>query len=238
MQSKIVQIKIKAAGESEDGKVGRFTGYASVFGNVDSYGDRVVKGAFEETLQEWASKTEKSGLVIPLLYGHDMTDPNNNIGHVMAEEDDHGLKVEGEIDLEGGNGPQVYRLIKGGRLGQMSFAYDILDGKKIEDGSDEQISANHLLDLLKLKLYEVSLVPIGANQETELLEVKSVLGRFDAAKLKQLGELLDAYAAGKIMIEASTAPAKADEEPRGAKSAEEPNQMSADEVMLSLTNDI
>lgn len=236
-QKKIVSIRLKAAGTSEDGKVGKFTGYASVFGNVDSYGDRVVKGAFEETLTEWAEKTEKSGLVIPLLYGHDMQDPNNNIGHVKAEEDDHGLKVEGEIDLEGGNGPQVYRLIKGGRLGQMSFAYDIIEGKKIDADSDEQISSNHLLDLLKLKLYEVSLVPIGANQETELLEVKSVISRFDAAQLKNLGDLLEAFAAGKIKLEAgkaSAVPAKSDEEPRGAKSDEEPNQTSADQVLLSI----
>ena len=144
--------------------------------------------------------------MIPLLYGHDMQDPNNNIGHVKAEEDDHGLKVEGEIDLEGGNGPQVYRLIKGGRLGQMSFAYDIIEGKKIDADSDEQISANHLLDLLKLKLYEVSLVPIGANQETELLEVKAALAQgkgvvmLDPEMVDDLTALLQAYKDGKLAI--------------------------------------
>ena len=80
-------------------------------------------------------------------------------------------------------------------------------------------------------------MPIGANQETELLEVKSVISRFDAAQLKNLGDLLEAFAAGKIKLEAgeaSAVPAKSDEEPRGAKSDEEPNQTSADQVLLSI----
>jgi hypothetical protein len=34
-----------------EGDSGRFTGYASVFGGVDSYGDTIVKGAYESTLR-------------------------------------------------------------------------------------------------------------------------------------------------------------------------------------------
>ena len=30
-----------------------FTGYGAVFGNMDAYGDVIVKGAFRDTLREW-----------------------------------------------------------------------------------------------------------------------------------------------------------------------------------------
>lgn len=185
---KIAQLKIKAAGPDDDLAEGEFTAYASVFGNIDSYGDKVIKGAFTNTLTEWSKKDA----VIPLLYGHDMSDPNNNIGHVIeASEDDHGLLVKGQIDLEGGNGPQVYRLIKGRRLSQMSFAYDVIEGAWI-DSKDESF-----YELRELKLYEVSVVPIGANQETELLAVK--------AAAEHARNIAQAVKAGRVLSAANEA---------------------------------
>lgn len=159
-----VRLRIKAAGPDDGLAEGQFEAYASVFGNVDSYGDVVVKGAFADTLADWAA----SGAVIPLLYGHDMWDPNNNIGSVLsAEEDDHGLKVLGQFDLEGGNGPHVYRMVKGRRLRELSFAYDVVEDRKGE------VDGQEVRELLAVKLYEVSLVPIGANDQTEVLAVKA-----------------------------------------------------------------
>lgn len=157
-------IQLKAG--PEDGLAeGQFTAYASVFGNVDSYGDIVVKGAFANTLAMW----EKSGNPIPLLFGHEMSDPDYNIGYVVsASEDNIGLKVTAQLDLENPKAKQVYRLIKGRRVDQMSFAYDVVDGaKSTKDGED-------VFELRDLKLYEVSVVTVGANQETEILAVKSL----------------------------------------------------------------
>ncbi len=142
---------------------GQFAAYASVFGNVDSYGDVVVKGAFTDTLAEW----DASGDPIPLLWGHNFFDPDYNLGSVLtAAEDDHGLLVTGQLDLESPKAAQVYRLIKGRRVRQMSFAYDVLDGSSVT--KDEQT----VYELRKLRLHEVSIVPLGANQETEILAVK------------------------------------------------------------------
>lgn len=164
--TKVVLLQIKAAGPADGLEEGQFIGYASIFGNIDSYGDKVMPGAFTDTLADWESKAASA--VIPLLYGHDMSDPNNNVGWAMeAVEDGRGLRVKCQIDLDGGNGPQVYRLIKGRRLSQMSFAYDVESGGWAKDGEEE------FFELRKLKLYEVSLVPVGANQETELIAVKS-----------------------------------------------------------------
>lgn len=167
MQLKDMPVQIKA-GPDDDLAEGTFTAYASVFGNKDSYGDVVMPGAFADDLKAW----EDSGNPIPLLFGHNMSDPDFNIGHVVkAVEDDRGLLVTAQLDLENPKAAQVYRMLKGGRVNQMSFAYDVLEGGEAErtlpDGSKQ-----HVYELRKLKTYEVSVVTIGANQETEVLAVK------------------------------------------------------------------
>ncbi|WP_461004821.1 HK97 family phage prohead protease, partial [Terrabacter terrigena] len=152
------------AGPDDGLTEGEFTAYASVFGNEDSYGDIVVQGAFAADLARW----KESGQNIPLLFGHNMADPDFNIGHVVeAVEDDYGLKVRAQLDLENAKAAQVYRMIKGRRVNQMSFAYDVIDGGAVTQ--DEK----SVYELRQLKLYEVSVVTIGANQETEILAVKS-----------------------------------------------------------------
>ena len=106
------------AGPEAGLKPGQMRAYASVFGNVDSYGDIVVKGAFANTLAEW----RKSGRTIPLLYGHNMTDPDMNIGAVLeAEEDERGLKITAEFD-DDDMAQKVYRLVKAGRIAELEQA--------------------------------------------------------------------------------------------------------------------
>ena len=166
------------AGPDDGLSEGVFTAYASVFGNRDSYGDVVVKGAFTDDLKAW----EESGQNIPLLFGHNMADPDFNLGHVEAKEDEHGLLVTGHLDLENPKAAQVYRMLKGKRINQMSFAYDVLEGSHVD--TEEQ----SFYELRKLKTYEVSVVTIGANQETEILAVKSAAD----ALLSKAGRVLSA----------------------------------------------
>lgn len=164
MKIKRVPIQVKA-GPDDNLEEGKFIAYASTFTREpDSYGDVVRPGAFAKTLEEWRN----SGRVLPVLWGHDMADPFSNIGEVVdAVEDDRGLKVTGLLDLDNPKARQVYKLIKGRRVTQMSFAYDVVDCALItEDGVDKN-------ELREIKLYEISIVPIGANQETEILEVKA-----------------------------------------------------------------
>jgi uncharacterized protein len=149
----------------EDGlEDGQFVGYASVFGNIDSYGDVVMPGAFANTLAEWKA----SGNSLPVLYGHNMSDPEFNIGHVLeAAEDERGLRVRAALDLDSAKGAASYRAVKGKRISQMSFAYDVVKGSPAtRDGVD-------VYEIHEVKLYEVSLVLIGANQETSILAVKA-----------------------------------------------------------------
>lgn len=153
------------AGSADGLEEGQFTGYASIFGNVDLHGDITAKGAFSDSLAAW-SKSDRN---IPILYGHNDADPDYNVGHVVtASEDERGLLVTGQLDLESTKGAQVYRLVKGRRLSEMSFAYSIEDAAQVKaaDGTDAQ-------ELRKLALLEVSLVPRGANPQTSIVAVKS-----------------------------------------------------------------
>src|SRR5699024_2778592 len=84
-----------------------------------------------------------------------------------ATEDGHGLKVHGQLDLDSPKGAQVYRLLKGRRLSELSFGYSVADAGPAEVGGKA------VTELRKLDLHEVSLVPRGANPATEVLTVKA-----------------------------------------------------------------
>lgn len=158
-------MQIKTAGTATVTE-GGFTGYASTWvREPDSYGDVVAKGAFSRTLKEWEAK----GRPIPVLWGHRMDEPKYYIGTVeKAEEDDHGLKVNCSLDGESATAQHVRRLLKAGAVAQMSFAFDIKESADIELPGDRK--ARELRDIT---LYEVSVVPIGANQDTSIDDVKA-----------------------------------------------------------------
>lgn len=163
---KTATIKFKSDGLAE----GEFIGYASIFGNKDSYGDVVIEGAFAVTLAEW----ERTGLKIPVLWGHNTADPDFNLGEcITAEEDSKGLKVHVKLDLECPKAASTYRLLKAGRVNQMSFAYKVIDGAYIQPEGEGMSWRDAYYELRELQLYEVSVVPIGANDQTEILAVKS-----------------------------------------------------------------
>lgn len=257
MDIKTTPILVKAG--PEDGlKEGEFVAYPSTFTKTpDSYGDIVAPGAFLDTIAEWKA----SGGILPGLYGHRMDDPDYFVaGATDMGEDDHGWWVKGQFDLDSPKGPQVYRLVKGRRLRQLSFAYDTLDEGQVslEDGT----KAN---ELRRLKVYEFSFVPIGANQDTEVVAVKALAeriatdvkaGRAISAKnetalreaaAKITGAAKDIEDVLSVLGEVNDDQEKAsgtrrakDEEPAGAKS-EEPraessvNRLSAQATIYALT---
>lgn len=158
--------QVKAVGTADGLKEGQYRAVVSVFDVEDSWGDVVVPGAFTETLAEWAS----SGDPLPVIWSHDWRNPFAHIGVVLeAKETDKGLEIVGEI-LDRDENPtaaRVYGLLKGRRVTQSSFAYDVLDsGWATRDG-------NEVYELRKLKLHEVGPCLLGVNQDTELLDVKA-----------------------------------------------------------------
>lgn len=179
-RTKECKARVKAAGSADGLLEGQFTAIVSVFGNEDSVGDVVIPGAFAETLAEWAAKADP----IPVLWSHMWGDPFSHIGVVVtAEETADGLLVTGQIsDLDTNpTAAQVYKLLKGRRVTQFSFAYDVVEGAWVEpQGSDG------FYELRRLKLIEVGPCLVGANQETELLAAKAA----DIARGVKAGRVL------------------------------------------------
>lgn len=236
MKIKNLPVSFKAG--PEDGlKEGEFLVYPSTFTRTpDAYGDVVAKGAFAKGI---ASRKE-NGISLPGLYGHRMDDPDFFVAGALEEgEDDHGWWVKGGFDLDSPKGPQTYRLVKSGRVRELSFAYDTLsEGQvQLEDGT----KAN---ELRELDVFEFSFVPIGANRDTSVVAVKSAVdvvladlksGRVLSSKneatlravvdalgttVADLKSVLSQLEAGSDDAKAVTPAPTKDEEPLAAKSEE------------------
>lgn len=169
-------VRMKSVEDPTGDNAGQFKALVSAFGNVDSVGDIVMPGAFTKSIARW----EESGDLLPVIWSHDWSDPFSHIGHVTkAVETENGLEVDAQLDLDNPKAMQVYRLLKGRRLKQMSFAYDVLDAAK-SDRDGKPVTELHQLEVL-----EVGPTLLGANRSTELLDIKSdLLPRITPAELK------------------------------------------------------
>ena len=150
--------------ELKAGENGIVEGYASTWTKTpDSYGDIVIKGAFTETLK----KRKATGHPFPLCFNHDF---DQIIGAVFeAEEDDYGLKISASF-LNTPAAQEKRELVKEGIVWQFSFAYSVLGA---EAPTEEEKKQGIVQKLTKLDLYEVSLVPVPANQTAIVTEVKN-----------------------------------------------------------------
>lgn len=153
-------IETKANGD------GSFTALASVFGNVDHVGDRMMPGAFAKTLERWRS----SGDPIPVILSHQWEDPNYVVGKAdprAVYEDERGLVVQGQLDLSNPIGKQVHKLMKERLLKGWSFGYTVPQG-----GQGQKNGAN---EVTEVDLVEVGPTLKGANPEAHLEAIKSAL---------------------------------------------------------------
>ena len=94
MEHILCSFEVKLDNGEEDGTI---TGYGSVFGNIDSYGDTVAPGAFRKTILD--SKTgAKSWPAMLLQHGDNTADGQMPVGiWTRMEEDDNGLRLEGKL---------------------------------------------------------------------------------------------------------------------------------------------
>lgn len=162
---------IKASDVQPDGT---FTGYASVFGEVDSYNEITVKGSFAASLKAWAKK----GRMPAMLWMHD---PRQPIGVWKSMvEDAHGLLVTGQLALDTEQGSEAYALLKMGAVDGLSIGY--VCTKWTEDTKTGTIT----LDVIEL--YEVSIVTFPAGDSARVEGVKSLV---EDGKLPTLQEFED-----------------------------------------------
>ena len=161
-----------------DEKMGIVKGYGSIFGNVDSDGDIINKGAYKKTIQENGSR-------VKYLYQHDMDKPIGKM--VYLEEDDKGLVFEAQVPKTR-LGMDVIELMKAGVITENSVG--ILPIQKGMNGQYRELN--------EVKLFEVSAVTLAANDQAMIVDVKGnndpekIYKRFDnMAKLIRKGEISD-----------------------------------------------
>jgi HK97 family phage prohead protease len=170
------RIEIKLASDDFDAKTGEFAGYGAIFGNVDSYGDVIAKGAFKGTLREW----EERGKYPPMLLQHggggfmSSADDMLPVGQwTEMEENAKGLKVRGKLfALSTERGQYIYEGMKSGALDGLSIGFRT---KKFTMGTKPS-EARRTLE--EIDLMEVSIVTFPANGKARVSNVKSFDARF------------------------------------------------------------
>ena len=152
------QITLEAKATATDR--GEFTAIAAAY-SKDRDGDRIVPGAFANTIEHW----RESGKHIPLHWNH-QGEPEDIIGSVdpaTVEETKDGLQVAGRLDLTGKKAKEAWRAMKTGSM-SLSFGYLVIEEKATKDANE----------LHEIDLFEVSVVPGPANADTRFLSLKSI----------------------------------------------------------------
>ncbi len=162
-------LPLNLTGVKFDSPNGRtFSGYASVFGGIDSYGDRIAPGAYLKTL-EGRDRTVKMRW--------------NHFGPVIGkwkliQEDEKGLYVEGELTPNHSVASDVAASLQHGAIDGMSIGYIVKDSEM--DG---------VVNVLKeIELIEISVVEEPADNAARVDSIKSSIE--DADSLKEIERLL------------------------------------------------
>ena len=150
--------------ELKANEAGKVAGFFSTYDKTpDSYGDIIEPGAFTETLE----KRKATGHPFPLCLNHDFSVVIGACDSI--EEKEKGPFVEASL-FDTGRAQEVRTWLKSGAIYQFSFAYDVLQRR---DPTEEEKKQGIFNKLTKLDLYEVSLVPVPANQTAIVTEIKN-----------------------------------------------------------------
>ncbi len=172
---------VKTVGVSEDdANIGVFEGYASTFGNTDRVDDVIVRGAFAKTLKDHQGRKRQ----IRMLSQHDRYTLIGGFPSDDAFEDERGLFVKGNINLDTQSGRESFALMKQGVLEDMSIGFITRDSE-MSDGKQM---------IKEVDLFEISLVTEPANQEAQITAIKAVVP-FQNLPLADVGRAWDSDAA-------------------------------------------
>ncbi len=139
-----------------DEEKGIVKGLGSVFGNVDSDGDIIEKGAYTKTIKENRSR-------IKYLYQHRLDQPVGTMKEL--NETNEGLEFVAQIALKTRLGQDVFEMIKAGVLTENSVGF-----ATVKQQFNKAESVNYIKEV---KLYEISAVTLAANPLAFINEVKA-----------------------------------------------------------------
>jgi HK97 family phage prohead protease len=179
MEHKYKEFALRKSAED----AGTISGYFSTYDRIpDSYGDVIAKGAFAETI----AKRKESGHPFPLCWNHDLNQIIGSVDPDSIEDTDKGPLMTATF-FDTPLAQEKREIVKSGVVYQFSFAYDVLEAGPVE--LEDGIKAN---ELRKLDLFEVSIVPIPANQNAIMTDVKAGRrnSKSDEDKIKQAIALL------------------------------------------------
>lgn len=151
-----MEAELRAVGQVDENF--KIAGYAATF-NQEATGlnfrEMIAPGAFSRSLS-----TDNP---VFLLVNHD-TDQlplaSTQSGTLRLAEDDHGLRMEADLDMKNPRAAELASAIERGDVNKMSFAFSV--------GPDGQTKENGLRTLTDLDLYEVSAVTWPAYNSTSL----------------------------------------------------------------------
>lgn len=154
MEHVFIKTSISMLEEKEDGEKGIIEAYVSIFDNVDLGGDKIIRGAFTESLM----KKLPAG-----VWMHNWDEPIAKT--IVAREDEKGLYIKAQFVEGVQKADEAYKLLKAGVIDEFSIGFRCLDWE-YEPDSDVRV-------IKKVKLYEWSPVLAGMNPDTVLVSVKS-----------------------------------------------------------------
>lgn len=157
VETKSLAIEVKAEAE------GIITAYAAAFGNTDSYGDVIQRGAFVKTVGERKDK-------IKVLYNHDYYSQLPVGKPVSLVEDSYGLLTSTKMS-QTQMGQDIYTLAQEGALDSMSIGYSAVKATYPDD--EEHYRQGIWRIISEAKLYEYSFVPFPANESAVITGIKS-----------------------------------------------------------------
>lgn len=170
-----------------------FSCYGNVKGNIDHALDRVVDGAYRDSI----ASHKAAGTMPKFFWMHNPWDTPVGVWTAM-EEDSKGLYLEGKFSNTP-KGNELYELYKDNALDSFSIGYRVNDEKW-----NNSLGCN---DLIKVDIREISAVTFACNEESRLVEIKSKLGEGKVLTKAELRALLESVPAGlsKRQIERITA---------------------------------
>ncbi|MEB2847132.1 HK97 family phage prohead protease [Rhizobiales bacterium RZME27] len=144
---------LELAGITGDGV---FSGYASVFGEVDLGRDTIERGAFRQSL------VERGAGQVRMLYQHDPAEP---IGAWKTiREDARGLYVEGVLSPGVARAREVFSLMKTGALDGLSIGF-----RSVKARTDAKTGVRRILEA---ELWEISVVTFPMLPSARVSDVK------------------------------------------------------------------